>query len=109
MSNSQALVRLGKLHFTGVAAMPINSYLEDGVFRPEAVAAMGEAFDAACKELHVADPADARRALIASLIIAAARRGELNPVRLRATAVAVFAIAKSPPELDASKTARAAS
>jgi hypothetical protein len=70
---------------------------------------MGEAFDAACEELHIADRADATRALVATLIIAAARRGELNPVRLRATAAAIFAIKTSPPELDARKTARAAS
>jgi hypothetical protein len=35
--------------------MRIEFYLAEGVFGPEATAAMGEAFDAACKELHVAD------------------------------------------------------
>ncbi len=33
-------------------AMPIDPSLEDGVFEPEATAAMGEAFEAACKELQ---------------------------------------------------------
>jgi hypothetical protein len=32
--------------------MPIDLSKEHGVFEPEATAAMGEAFDAACKELH---------------------------------------------------------
>jgi hypothetical protein len=32
------------------AAMPIDP--EHGAFEPDATAAMGEAFDAACKELH---------------------------------------------------------
>ena len=32
--------------------MPINPFTEQGAFEPEATAAMGEAFDAACKELH---------------------------------------------------------
>jgi hypothetical protein len=36
----------------GVNAMPINPSTEHGVFEPEATAAMGEAFDAACEELH---------------------------------------------------------
>ena len=32
--------------------MPINPFREQGVFEPEVTTAMGEAFDAACKELH---------------------------------------------------------
>jgi hypothetical protein len=32
--------------------MPIDPSLERGVFEPEATAAMGEAFEAACKELQ---------------------------------------------------------
>jgi hypothetical protein len=89
--------------------MPIKSSLEEGVFGPEATAAMGEAFDAACIELHIDHQSNDPRALIAILIIASARRGELNPVRLRTAAVTGFAIAKSHPELDTSNIARAAS
>jgi hypothetical protein len=81
--------------------MPTNSYLEHGVFGPEATAAMSEAFDAACKELHIADQSKTVRTLIATLIIAAARGGELNPVRLRTAAVEGFAIVKSHRERDA--------
>jgi len=81
--------------------MPINSDLEGGVFGPEATAAMGEAFRDACQQLHVANQSDELRTLIATLIIAAARRGELNPVRLRTAAVAAFAIVKSHRELEA--------
>ena len=92
-----------KLHSVEVAAMPINSYLEDGAFSPEAIAAMGEAFDAACKELHVTDQSNALRTLIAVVVIEAARRGELNPSRLRTAAVAEFEIAKSHREIDAPK------
>ena len=87
--------------------MPMDSCLEDGAFGPEATAAIGEAFDAACEELHIADEAAATRTLIATLILAVARRGELNPVRLRATAAAIFSIKTSPPEFDAPKAARA--
>jgi hypothetical protein len=63
-------------------AMPIDPSLEDGVFEPEATAAMGEAFEAACKELQDGGEPEVRK-LIAKRIIAAARRGELDPVRLR--------------------------
>jgi hypothetical protein len=51
---------------------------------------MGEAFDAACEELHCATQPELVRELIATLIIAAASRGELDPVRLRIVAVAGF-------------------
>ncbi len=54
-----------------VAAMPIHSFIP-GVFGPEAIAAMGEAFE---------------REVIAGRIIAAARFGERNPVRLREAAL----------------------
>jgi hypothetical protein len=89
--------------------MPINSYLEDGVFGPEATAPMGQAFDAVCEEFHIADQADATRRFVATLIIAAARKGELDPVRLRATAAAIFAIRTPPPEADLPKARRTAS
>jgi hypothetical protein len=92
-----------------MATMPINSHLEDGAFGPEATAAMGEAFDAACEEFQIADQADARRRFVAASIIAAARGGELDPVRLRATAAALFAIRTSPAEVDRPKAARVAS
>jgi hypothetical protein len=71
----------------GQATMPINPIREQGVFEPEATAAMGEAFDAACKELHDRGEPKVRREVIARRIIAAASRGVLDPVRLRAAAL----------------------
>ena len=41
--------------------MPINPFTEQGAFEPEATAAMGEAFDAACKELHDGGEPEVRR------------------------------------------------
>jgi hypothetical protein len=65
--------------------MSINA-LNAGVFEPEVTAVMGDAFEAACEELHF--PKDKwMRELIAARIIAAAQRGELNPVRLRSAAL----------------------
>jgi hypothetical protein len=63
--------------------MPIEPSTEHGVFEPEATAAMGEAFDAACEELHCASQPEVVRELIATLVIAAASQGELDPIRLR--------------------------
>jgi hypothetical protein len=65
--------------------MPIYS-VKDGVFDPEATAIMGEAFDSACGELHFPRHKWARE-LIAKRIIAAARKGEFDPVRLRQAAL----------------------
>ena len=48
---------------------------------------MGEAFDAACKELHDVGERDLVRKLIAKRIIAAASGGERDPVRLRTAAL----------------------
>jgi hypothetical protein len=61
--------------------MLVDPSLEHGVFGPEATAAMGEAFDAACKELHEVGQLQMVRKVIAQRIIAAARGGELDPVR----------------------------
>ena len=88
--------------------MPINPFTEHGVFEPEATAAMGEAFDAACEELHCATQPQVIRELIATLVIAAASRGELDPIRLRMVALAGFAIFR-PRGLAASGAAGAAS
>ncbi len=66
--------------------MPINPSLEHSVFEPEATGAMGEAFEAACRELHGGGDAEVRK-LIAKRIIETASEGELDPVRLRAAAL----------------------
>ena len=67
--------------------MPIDPSLEQGVFLPEVAAAMGQAFEAACKELHDVGGLPMVRKVVAERIIAAARRGELDPVRLRTAAL----------------------
>ena len=66
--------------------MPINSSIEHHAFEPEATAAMGEAFEAACHQ-HDAGKAEVVRKLLAERIIAAASRGELDPGRLRSAAL----------------------
>jgi hypothetical protein len=71
--------------------MPIDPSIEHGVFEPEATATMGEAFEAACKELHDGGEPEVRK-LIAKRIIAAASRCELDPVRLRAAALSGLSV-----------------
>jgi hypothetical protein len=74
--------------------MPNNPPTEHGVFEPEATAAMGEAFDAACEELLCTSQPEVVRELVATLVIAAASQGELDPIRLRMVALAGFAICR---------------
>jgi hypothetical protein len=62
--------------------MPIRPFIQSGAFEPEVVAAMSEAFEAACnKQPNLA------RGLIANRIIAAAKLGERDPVRLQEAAL----------------------
>jgi hypothetical protein len=77
--------------------MPINPFREQGAFEPEATAAMGEAFDNACKELCEVGQLEMVRKLVAQRIIAAARKGELNPVRLRAAVLSGLPFIKMAP------------
>jgi hypothetical protein len=67
--------------------MPIRPFIQSGVFEPETVAAMSEAFEAACKELEDTGQPQIARDVIAGRIIAAARIGERDPVRLREAAL----------------------
>jgi hypothetical protein len=56
--------------------------IQPDAFGPEALAVMGEALDAACKE-----QGEAARETIARRIVAAARFGECDPLRLREAAL----------------------
>jgi hypothetical protein len=67
--------------------MPIDPSIEHHAFEPEATAAMGEAFEAACEQLHDTGKVEVVRKLLAERIIAAAGRGELDPGRLRTAAL----------------------
>ena len=59
-------------------------------FDDSATLAMGQAFDRACKSLR--NFGSAVPAIIADLIIAAAKNGERNPDRLYEQAIIIFAI-----------------
>jgi hypothetical protein len=67
--------------------MAIDPSIENGAFEPRQLAAMGEAFEAACRELHDVGQLQMVRKVVARRIIAAARRGELDPLRLRTAAL----------------------
>jgi hypothetical protein len=58
-----------------------------GVFDPEALAAIVEAFDLACKALDDGGQPKIVREIIAQRIIEAAGRGERDPVRLAKAAL----------------------
>jgi hypothetical protein len=66
----------------------LRSFLKPGLFEPEAIAAMSEAYEASLKELHDTGQAELVLEIIADRIVAAANTGERDPVRLRAAALA---------------------
>jgi hypothetical protein len=74
--------------------MPIDPCLEHGVFEPEATTAMADAFEAAREGLHEVGRLPTVRNVVAQRIIAAARRGELDPVRLRTAAISWIIVAQ---------------
>jgi hypothetical protein len=78
-------------------AMPIDPSLEHGVFEPEATTAMGEAFEAACTELCDVGQLQLVRKVVAQRIVVAARKGELDPVRLRTAALSWIMVAQMSP------------
>jgi hypothetical protein len=69
-------------------AMPTRSFMAPGAFEPEAVAAMSEAFEAACEVFRDARQPEVVREMIAKRIIAAATTGDRDSLRLRAAALA---------------------
>ena len=77
--------------------MPIDCSIKHGVFGPEATAAMGEAFDAACEDLCDVDQLEVVRKVVAQRIIAAAREGELDPIRLRTAALSGLSVSEMAP------------
>jgi hypothetical protein len=67
--------------------MSIDSFVQPGAFGPEAIAVMSEALEAACEELGDTNRPEAVREIVALRIIAAAKLGECDPVRLREAAL----------------------
>jgi hypothetical protein len=62
-------------------------FVPRGVFDDATTRIMGEAFDAACKELDEAGPPAVVQEVIARRIIAAARKGERDMIKLRNAAL----------------------
>ncbi len=65
----------------------LHLFAEHGPFETEAGAAMSEAYEAALEELDDTGQPQIVLEIIAERIIAAARGGECDPVRLRAAAL----------------------
>jgi hypothetical protein len=62
--------------------MPRHRFIGDASFNPETVHVMTTAFDAALKELGLADRNDPLAGIVAKKIIEIARLGERDPTRL---------------------------
>jgi len=74
----------------GVRVGSILSFIARGVFDDATTRIMGEAFDAACKELHDTGQPAVVQEVMAKRIVAAARRGERDVTRLRNAALAAL-------------------
>ena len=61
-----------------------------GVFDDSATKVMGEAFDAACKDLHDTGQPDIVYEVVATRIIEATKSGERDPDKLRDWALTAF-------------------
>jgi hypothetical protein len=68
--------------------VPTRSLMPPGAFEPELIAAMTDAFEAACKALDDTCLSEGLREQIARQIITAAKYGERDLGRLRAAALA---------------------
>ena len=68
--------------------MSVHLLIQPDALEPEAIAAMGEAFETAVRDLGGAQ-SEVMREIIAGRIIAAARFGERDPVHLRTAALAM--------------------
>jgi hypothetical protein len=69
-----------------------NTPIQNVAFDDAATLVMGEAFDQACKSLRSFGSACTVSEIIAKRIIAAAKNGERDPVRLREQALVPFGI-----------------
>jgi hypothetical protein len=63
--------------------MPIYQHLKDRSFRPDEIALLVSAFEGALQDLGLTDRGDPVVGMVARRIMAAALKGERDPVRLR--------------------------
>ena len=77
---------------SSVRAMPIHALLDadPNHFRPDDITKIVTAFEAAVSALHITDRKDPKALTVAKIIFEAAKRGELDPERLRDIAVKAF-------------------
>jgi hypothetical protein len=68
--------------------MPIRQYLNGGAFDPEVITAMSAALDEACRRLGAEPRPGLMKETIATRIIELAKRGERDPTKLSAGALA---------------------
>lgn len=73
-------------------------FVPRGVFDDATTRIMGEAFDAACKELHDTGQPAVVQEVMAKRIVAAARSGERDVTRLRNAALAALGKERLRPE-----------
>jgi hypothetical protein len=74
----------------GGRIVPLHAFLGNTVFRPDDLAVIGAAFDAALARLRLSDRTDPLTEIVAKNIIALAAHGERDPGRLCERALAAI-------------------
>jgi hypothetical protein len=64
-------------------ATAVHPFIKDGVFDPEATHALALAFDDICRDMNLANTANAAREIVAARVIDLAREGVVDPKILR--------------------------
>jgi hypothetical protein len=77
--------------------VPIGRFLEDAVFGPELVSAMGRAFEDVGAALDAAGRSDVAKETVADMIIHLARRGETDPIVLRDKVLSELGLSRKEP------------
>jgi hypothetical protein len=76
--------------------MPLTPFLEGAVFRPDEIAVMVGAYEAALREMDLTSYNAPGAATLAKTIVMLAKQGERDPVRLRERAIAI--LSGTPPD-----------
>jgi hypothetical protein len=76
--------------------MPINRLLEGGVFGPEDIKVLNDAYESALRALHLGDRNDPLTELVAKKIIEVRQRGIRDPAQISKLAIKALGLPEAP-------------
>jgi hypothetical protein len=72
--------------------MPLTPFLAGAVFRPDEIAVMVVAYEAALRQMDLTGHTEPRAEMLARSIVVLAKNGERDPVRLRERAIVTLTL-----------------